>query len=774
MFLKKIFLILLTVLLPLLAFSSELIHGPYMQDARSTQITIKWETKNAEKGKVLYGTNSSKLSQKAEEKNKKTLHEVTLNNLTPNTHYFYQCVWQSGKSETGRFKTAPADDSTPMRLAFVGDSRSDLEMCKKISDLIIERDPAIVVHTGDIVASGKKLEQWETYLFNPMENLLRNIPIYPVLGNHEEESPYYYDYFSIHNGKPWWSVDYGSVHLIGLDTNLPCGEGSEQYNFLLADLKKNKKQWTIVVFHHPLFNCHPTRESSPLRYTLQPLFMKYGVDLVITGHDHYYHRSFPIGNMAEKQDGVIHITTAGGGASLYTAIQRPYSAYYRPLYHFLTVDVTDKDLIVRAINDSNQCFDAIVVNKQNQYPPPEFVEYEMFNLEKELNISLGKVLPKSNAKGEIFFDTTFTVKTNFYMPLKGSYQWQASKGWTIETDSNPLKVDKGAAISIKFKGKTDKNNFMPTPTLKLHLEADNSTRNVTHRPYQPYLGFRNQDLEFSLEKAAYKAAVLAPPGDIQPLLTFLDYYGNSQYAFNAIVALGSQIMQTHDKRIFEGLQQILRKNPTDINKYRIYPFYFLYNDFSHLEEWINAMDKVPADQRSFSPKLICILTDLDNFNSHLLKNWHIAGPFMAQKNANAAEIVFPPEKNQSLTQKYKSASGTISWQAYNQPGKEIDFMEYFKNPDLSNESAAVYASTEVEAKKDGKVLLLLGSDDDPAIWINGKEVFRKDVGRGLHACNDVIPVSLKKGKNRIMIKVAQRGGGWGLTLKVSDWQKILK
>ncbi len=771
---KKLSLFILYILLPVLIFGNELIHGPYMQDARPHQITIKWETKKAEIGKVIYGSDSLKLNLSIKENHGKKLHEITLKNLSSNTLYYYKCRWSGGESATGRFRTAPIKDSTPMRLAFTGDSRSDLAMCKKISDLIIKRNPNIVVHTGDIVASGKHLKQWETFLFHPMEKLLRNIPIYPVLGNHEQESPYYYDYFSIHNGKPWWSVNYGSVHLVGLDTNLPCDEGSEQYKFLLKDLKKNKKEWIIVVFHHPLFNSHPTRESSPLRFTLQPLFLKYGVDLVITGHDHYYLRTFPIGHMSENQDGVIHITTAGGGASLYPTIPKSYAAYHRSLYHFLLIDVTAQDLTVRAINDRDQCFDAIVINKQNEYPPAEFIEYEMVELEKKINLTLGKILPKSDAKGEIYFDTTFTVKTDFYLPVKGFYQWQSPEKWIISSNGKSLKIDKGGALTVKFKAKVNKNYFMPTPILKLHLEADNSSRNVIdHRPYQPYLGFRNQDLTFPLEKAAYKAAVLAPPGDIRPLLSFLDYYGSSRYAQAAVIALGSQIMQTHDKRIYAGLKRIIKKNPSDLNKYRIYPFYFLYNDFSHLEEWISVMDKVSAEQRTFSPRIICLLTDLENFHTRLVKNWYIAGPFIT-KNKNAAKIVLPPEKNQALSSVYKSANGTIVWKSYKQEGKIIDFLDYFKTYDLTDAAGAVFSVTEINAKKDGQILLLLGSNDDPTVWVNGKEVFKKYVGRSVRPCSDVIPVSVKKGKNKIMLKIAQRGGAWGLTLKISDWQNILQ
>ena len=111
------------------------------------------------------------------------------------------------------------------------------------------------------------------------------------------------------------------------------------------------------------------------------------------------------------------------------------------------------------------------------------------------------------------------------------------------------------------------------------MEADNSGRNVTkHRPYQHYLGFRNQDLEFSLEEAGYKNAILSPPDDLAPIFNFLDYYPNSEHAYDVIVYLGGQILKTQDKQILTNLKELLKNNPSDLNKFRIYPFYFLFND----------------------------------------------------------------------------------------------------------------------------------------------------------------------------------------------------
>ena len=768
-------LLLFVLFTPLWIFANELIHGPYLQDAQATEISVLWETKSATVGKVLFGTDSAKLTNLAVEDKEGSLHLIRLKNLKPNQTYFYKCTWENGETANGQFRTAPADDATPMRFAVVGDSRSDLAMCRKISGLIIDKDPDIVLHSGDIVASGKNLHEWKTFLFEPMEELLRNIPFYPVLGNHEQESPHYYKYFPLHNKNPWWSVDYGSVHIIGLDTSVPTDPESEQYQFLLADLKKNNKEWTIVMFHYPLFHSHPDRPVYEFRYDWQPLFMEYGVDLALTGHDHYYHRSFPIGRMSDNQKGVVHITSAGGGASLYPTIPKSYSAFDRSLYHFLTIDVTENELEVRAIDENNKIFDAIIINKNQDHSAANFVEYGMFELERNLKNKLGTITPKENKDGIVSIDTTFSIETNFYMPVTGNYNWQVADAWEMEMSNKKFTINPGEKLKIEFQGQVDKKDFMPTPELKLHIEADNSTRNITgHRPYQNYLGFRNQDLQFSIEEAAYKNAVLSSSDDMSPMFFFLDYYADSKHAYDVIVALGAKILRTQDKRILTNLEKLLKNHPSDLNKFRIYPFYFLFNDFSHLDEWIAVMGRLPANQLSFAPKLICQLTELENFNSRDIKNWNLIGPF-AVSEGKGLSTVYQPELEIDFAKSIKNGDGkNVQWKEYHLKGKSIDLIGALDAKEYAFKEGVAYAHTTVTAQKSGEILLLLGSNDDPAVWVNGKEVHRKNVARGVQACQDIIVAPVKKGENDILIKVVQRGGGWGLNLRISDWTQILE
>jgi Calcineurin-like phosphoesterase len=90
-----------------------------------------------------------------------------------------------------------------------------------------------------------------------------------------------------------------NVHFISLSTEHPFEKGSKQYEFIKSDLEKTSKNpdidWIVVHQHKPFYSTHVNRgNSEQLRDTFLPLYEKYGVDLVISGHNQYYERTYPI------------------------------------------------------------------------------------------------------------------------------------------------------------------------------------------------------------------------------------------------------------------------------------------------------------------------------------------------------------------------------------------------------------------------------------------------------------------------------------------------
>ena len=197
--------------------------------------------------------------------------------------------------------------------------------------------------------NGKESNRWE--VFNKINApLLTTTEYFPALGNHELDSELYFKNFPIIKNQRWYSVDREGIHFIILDSNSNLKEGSEQYRWLESDLKElsDDIKFRIVILHHPLINLGPHGEDEKgLRPALLPLFEKYGVCAVFSGHDHNYQRF--------EYDGIDFIVTGGGGSHLTDRVRTsPYLKAYKKTYHFCLLTPEGDSLKVKVIDvDSN-------------------------------------------------------------------------------------------------------------------------------------------------------------------------------------------------------------------------------------------------------------------------------------------------------------------------------------------------------------------------------------------------------------------------------------
>lgn len=81
---------------------------------------------------------------------------------------------------------------------------------------------------------------------------------------------------------------------------------------------------------------------------------------------------------------------------------------------------------------------------------------------------------------------------------------------------------------------------------------------------------------------------------------------------------------------------------------------------------------------------------------------------------------------------------------------------------------AAYAACWVTSDRPQNLQIRLGSDDDVVVWVGSREVWRKEVLRGLLPDQDIVPVSLPAGATPILVKVCQRLGAWGFTMRLTD------
>jgi hypothetical protein len=152
-----------------------------------------------------------------------------------------------------------------------------------------------------------------------------------------------------------------------------------------------------------------------------------------------------------------------------------------------------------------------------------------------------------------------------------------------------------------------------------------------------------------------------------------------------------------------------------------------------------------------------------------LTNWWIIGPF-DNPNENGLKTVYPPEEDFDTTATYIGRNDqSIRWQHINNNlSGYIDFTKLFKQSDLG----VAYAKGTIESSENTDMKIGIGSNDGVRLWVNGKLVLDHKIARKAEPSQDVLTVSLKKGKNSVLLKIDQLGGGWGFYFTILEGQKI--
>jgi 3',5'-cyclic AMP phosphodiesterase CpdA len=149
----------------------------------------------------------------------------------------------------------------------------------------------------------------------------------------------------------WWARELNGVLLVGLDSNQP--DNPEQRAWLEQTLAASTARWKIVALHHPPYSAGYQGSSTAARKAFSPLFERYGVQLVVSGHDHDYQRSKPI-------NGVTYLVTGAASGTRRTS-DRSFTAASFSWHHFTDVAVFDDRIQLRAVNQDLRVADTAVI-----------------------------------------------------------------------------------------------------------------------------------------------------------------------------------------------------------------------------------------------------------------------------------------------------------------------------------------------------------------------------------------------------------------------------
>jgi len=161
-----------------------------------------------------------------------------------------------------------------------------------------------VITLGDNLYGSQRPADFVAKFERPYKTLLDDgVKFYAALGNHDEQSNRFYKPWNM-NGERYYSFTKKNVKFFVLDSDYI---DPKQLQWLESELKDSKDDWKIAYFHHPLYSSGGRHGSEvDLRRILEPLFVKYGVNVVLSGHDHIYERIKP-------QKGIYYFVSGAGG-----------------------------------------------------------------------------------------------------------------------------------------------------------------------------------------------------------------------------------------------------------------------------------------------------------------------------------------------------------------------------------------------------------------------------------------------------------------------------
>jgi 3',5'-cyclic AMP phosphodiesterase CpdA len=261
-------------------------------------------------------------------------------------------------TSTTAYEPFPPGGEPRYRLAVLGDVGEAGERLDATARGVVElsRDDPYdaMLLLGDNVYPAGDPARLDEVVFEPFAPVLdQGTSLLAILGNHDVADGHGDEQMEAF-GMPgrWWAETWGDdLLVIGLDSN--DVDNPDQREFLERTLAASTATWKIVAVHHPPYSAGYQGSSTDVREAFSPLFERYGVQLVLSGHEHDYQRSEPI-------DGVVYIVSGGVARTRRTG-EADFTAESFSWHHFLDLNVFDDHLLVRAVNQDQRVADEVSI-----------------------------------------------------------------------------------------------------------------------------------------------------------------------------------------------------------------------------------------------------------------------------------------------------------------------------------------------------------------------------------------------------------------------------
>jgi acid phosphatase type 7 len=336
------------------AFSRvRLVRGPYLLGPSDDAISVAWDTDLPARGTLFFekltgrrrdGNQAGALAGRAVQAPLLQSHQlVRITGLEPGQRYRYRVEVEAARaggqalaphrgsvavrSSDAEFDAAPTKQATA-RFVVYGDMRAPGHAAHAaIVAAIVRERPALVLNSGDLVATGSEESAWQRY-FEITAPMGAMSAVVPALGNHEaylKGAAKSWSLFGLSSasataGTGYTSLDWGGIHFVVLDTN---NIDTAQRDWLVRDLaaaRRGQARAIIALCHDGPWS-HGIHGGSPImEHEIAPLLVAGGVDVLFAGHDHLYERGTGI---VGGRAGLPYVISGGGGAPLYNPACAP-------------------------------------------------------------------------------------------------------------------------------------------------------------------------------------------------------------------------------------------------------------------------------------------------------------------------------------------------------------------------------------------------------------------------------------------------------------------